>query len=313
MGHNARNSRETRKMGTLKAALLQMAACGSDQEANLEKGERWCRRASAMGADIALFPEMWNVGYTCGFDGERDDFRAAWAAGAVGPEDPFVVHFRDLARELDMAIALTYLERWDGPAGPRNTVSLIDRRGEIRLTYAKVHTCDFFPMEASCTPGDGFRVCSLETEAGTVRVGAMICYDREHPESARVLMLRGAELILTPNACELQDLRIDQFKSRAFENAVGVAMTSYASPHPYCNGHSVAFDARGELLVQAGEREGLFMAGFDLEALREYRSTTVWGNAYRRPHRYGPLTSMDVEEPFGRDNAFDRPFDRAER
>ena len=45
-------------------ALLQMTAAGTDQAANLAKGELFCRRAAALGADLALFPEMWNVGYT---------------------------------------------------------------------------------------------------------------------------------------------------------------------------------------------------------------------------------------------------------
>ncbi len=69
-----------------------------------------------------------------------------------------------------MAIAVTYLERW--PDAPRNTLSLIDRHGEVALTYAKVHTCDF-SLEAALTPGDGFRVCQLDTRAGPVQVGAI--------------------------------------------------------------------------------------------------------------------------------------------
>ena len=108
------------------------------------------------------------------------------------------------------------------------------------MTYAKVHTCDF-SMEAACTPGDDFYVCSLDTDKGDVKVGAMICFDREFPESARILMLKGAELILTPNSCLLDDGRVGQFRARAFENMVGVAMTNYAAPQ--CNGRSVAFDA----------------------------------------------------------------------
>ena len=57
-------------MSTIDVALLQMSSCGTDQEANLAKGEIFCRRAREMGANIALFPEMWNIGYsswaTCG-------------------------------------------------------------------------------------------------------------------------------------------------------------------------------------------------------------------------------------------------------
>jgi predicted amidohydrolase len=338
-------------VSTINVALLQMSSCGTDQEASLAKGEAFCRRAREMGADIALFPEMWNIGYT--FDrtahegapdhrseeqSSEDLWRApelweagddsfdpaaqraveAWQAQAIERDGEFVSHFRALAGELDMAIALTYLERWDGP--PRNSVSLIDRRGEIVMTYAKIHTCDFDLPEATLTPGEDFYVCDLDTEYGNVRVGAMICYDREFPESARVLMLKGAELILAPNACELAANRLGQFRARAFENMVGVAMANYAAPHN--NGHSVAYDpvvydahgdARDTLIVEAGESEGIFLAPFDMDRIRAYRTRETWGNAFRRPHRYGPLTSLEVEEPFVRVDADGEAYDRTKR
>ena len=301
-------------MGTVRVALLQMTACGADIAANQAKGEAFCRRARAMGADIALFPEMWSVGMTF-FDPQEEGARAGWQALAISRDDPFVARFRALARELKMAIALTYLERWNG--APRNTVSLIDRHGEIVLTYAKVHTCEF-DIECALTPGDGFPVGSLDTEQGEVKIGFMICYDREFPESARILMLAGAELILTPNACELDEPRLAQFKTRAFENMVGVAMTNYAAPQN--NGHSVAFDAmayapragaaptedgeaRDTLIIEAGEQEDIFIASFDMESIRDYRARETWGNAYRRPRLYGLLTAPEVEPPFARPDA----------
>jgi hypothetical protein len=55
------------------------------------------------------------------------------------------------------------------------------------------------------------------------------------------------------------------------------------------------------------------MATFDLDKLRQYRSTTYWGNAYRRPHRYGLLTSMEVAGPFERSNGLGQPFERGQR
>ena len=96
-------------MAVVKVALLQMAANGNDQDANRSKGEIFCRCASAMGADIALFPEMWNIGYTF-FDPAKQGARKTWEAQAIGQDDDFVTFFRELARELKMAIALTYLE-----------------------------------------------------------------------------------------------------------------------------------------------------------------------------------------------------------
>lgn len=294
-------------MKMIRVALLQMNGCGLERAASLAKGETFCRRARALGADIALFPEMWSTGMTF-FDPQRDGERERWQAQqAIGRDDPFVTHFRRLAAELNMAIALTYLERW--PGAPRNSVSLIDRRGEIVLTYAKVHTCEF-DVECALTPGDGFPVCALSTEQGEVNVGFMICYDREFPESARLLMLGGAELILTPNACTLESHRLTQFRTRAYENMVGVAMTNYAAPQ--LNGHSVAYDAaafreneepRDTLVIEAGEREDVYVAAFDLDALRDYRAREAWGNAYRRPRLYARLAAEEVSPPFVRPDA----------
>ncbi len=299
-------------MEAIKVALLQMTGCGHDRSAALSKGDLFCRRARALGADIALFPEMWSIGMTF-FNPKQDGARELWQAQAISRDDPFIQHFQNLARELKMAIALTYLEKW--PGAPRNSVSLIDRHGEIVLTYAKVHTCEF-DVEAALTPGDSFPVCALDTEQGDVKVGFMICYDREFPESARILMLEGAEIILTPNACSLESHRLDQFKTRAYENMVGVAMTNYAAPQN--NGHSIAFDAvafaagehpkedgepRETLIIEAGEHEDVYLAAFDMDSIRAYREREAWGNAYRRPRLYGMLTDTEVSPPFVRRDA----------
>lgn len=292
----------------LNVALLQMVASANDQQANLTKGEEFCRRASAMQADIALFPEMWNIGYS-EFDPTQPQAQTEWQAQAINQQDGFVIHFRKLAQELKMAIAITYLEKW--PGSPRNTVSLIDRHGEIVLTYAKVHTCDFDCKEAACTPGDNFFVADLDTAKGVVKVGAMICFDREFPESARILMLGGAEIILTPNSCDLEECRLAQFKARAFENMVGMLMTNYAAPKN--NGHSIAFKADGALVVEMGDSEGIAMASFDLDELRAYREYEVWGNAFRKPHRYNLLTALTVEKPFVRLDANELPYEPTKR
>jgi N-carbamoylputrescine amidase len=294
-------------MKLIKVALLQMTGCGHDREANLAKGEAFCRRARAQGADIALFPEMWSIGMTF-FDQKQEGALESWQAQAIGRDDSFITRFRELARELKMAVAITYLEKWKGR--PRNSVSLIDRYGEIVLTYAKVHTCEF-DVECALTPGEQFSVGVLDTPEGPVRIGFMICFDREFPEAARILMLGGAELILTPNACTLDQHRIGQFKTRAFENMVGLAMTNYASPQN--NGHSLAFDAvaypvidgeaRDTLIVEAGESEGVYLASFDLDGIRAYREREAWGNSYRRPRLYGSLSEEKVDPPFVRPDA----------
>lgn len=287
----------------LKVALLQMVSVGADIEANARKGEEFCRRA-ALGADIAVFPEMWSIGYAKYPPGD-DRARAEWLKLAVSREGEFVQHFRRLARELRVAIAITYLEQT--PALPCDSMTLIGRDGTDIFTYAKVHTCAWDAPEESCTPGDAFCVGDVPVTGNVAKVGAMICFDREFPESARMLMLKGAEVILTPNACELDDIeagigdiRIAQFRARAFENALGVAMANYAAPQ--LDGRSVAFDVNGETLVQAGSEEGVFIADFNLDRIRHWR-VSERSNIWRRPEVYGALADRDAIDPLARSRA----------
>ena len=284
-------------------ALLQLVSTGSDVAASLTKAEAWCRRAAAAGADLALLPEMWSHGYELPDPGDRAAV-AEWAASAIPADGEYVAHFRRLAEELDLAIGLPYLEHW--PGGPRNVVSVIDRAGQVVLHYAKVHTCEW-DRERPLMPGDVLPVAALETAGGSVAVGAMVCFDREFPETARVLMLGGAEVVLVPNACPIGINRRAQLQTRAYENMFGVALANYAGePH---GGRSVAFDgmaydrqeaARDMTVAEGGPGEEIVLAAFDLAKLREYRRREVWGNAYRRPELYGELVEREVRPPFER-------------
>lgn len=259
-----------------------------------------------MGADIALFPEMWNIGYA--FPSNIAELKTS----AIDRSSEFISAFICLSKELNMAIGVTYLEKYE-PL-PRNTVTVIDRLGNCILTYAKVHTCDF-DVERNLTPGDDFYVAELNTANGNVKIGAMICYDREFPESARILMLKGAEVVLVPNACPMEINRLAQLRARAFENMLGIATVNYAYGQPDCNGHSSAYDgvaygevrpgvveARDTLIVEAGEAEGIYLATFPIDKLRDYRRREVHGNAYRRPSKYHLLITENIEEPFIRND-----------
>ena len=286
-------------MTLLKIALLQISP-GDTLEENLEKGIMACKNAKEKGADIALFPEMWSNGYRI-YGRPPED----WSAEAIPADGAFVSAFGCLAGELRMSIGITLLEQFGDH--PRNTLVLFDRFGERKLTYAKVHTCDF-DVEQYLTPGEDFYVTSLDTACGEVQVGAMICFDREFPESARILMLKGAELILVPNACPMEINRLSQLRGRAYENMLAVATCSYPDSVPDCNGGSSVFDgvaylpglegSRDTCILQAGGGEGIYLAELDLDQLRAYRETEVHGNAYRRPQKYSLLTDTAIAAPF---------------
>lgn len=276
-------------MSKLTIALLQISPCPSLKE-NLAKGINACLAAKLGGADIALFPQMYSNGYDI-YDREFDD----WKQEAITLNDDFVLTFQELSKQLNMAIGLTLLEKISYSQYPQNTLVLFDRKGRRVLTYAKVHTCDF-DVERYLSSGEDFYVCDLDTDCGTVKVGAMICYDREFPESARILMLKGAELILVPNACLMEINRISQLRAHAFENMLALATCNYPINVPDCNGHSTIFDgvvykknenkSRDTCILQAPESEGIYLASLDLDELREYRNNEIHGNAYRKPDKY---------------------------
>lgn len=274
----------------LKIAFIQLFPGGSAED-NLEKGINACREAQAGGADIALFPEMWSSGYV--FPHNRE-----WLEqNAVSLDSQYVARFSEIAAELDMAVAITLLERHQPK--PRNTVCLFDRHGKLVYRYAKVHICDFGEDddEGVLDAGDNFFVGELDTKEGTINVGSMICYDREFPEAARILMLKGAELILVPNACPMKINRLSQLRGRAYENWAAIATCNYPAFHRGCNGHSTLFDGviydtetgapRDMLVYETREDEGVFFAELDVDMLREYRSREADNLKNRRPELYG--------------------------
>ena len=281
----------------LKIAFLQLVP-GINIEDNIEKGIKACREAKAKGADIALFPEMWSSGYAFPHNKE-------WLEqNSVALDSKFVRRFSEIASELDMAVAITLLEKHEPKH--RNTVCLFDRHGKLVYRYSKVHICDFGEDddEGILDAGDDFYVEELDTKEGMIKVGSMICYDREFPESARILMLKGTELILVPNACPMEINRLSQLRGRAYENMLAIATCNYPAPHRGCNGHSTLFDGviydtetgapRDMLVSETGEGEGVFVAELDVDVLRKYRSCEIGGLKNRRPELYGLITKHTV-------------------
>jgi predicted amidohydrolase len=288
----------------LNVALLQLEARARDPRANLERGLRACREAKRDGAHVALFPEIWSIGYDLR-EGEPVD---VLARHAIDVDDPFLASYATLAAELDLVIAVTFLQRW--PGRPRNAVAVFDRLGELTLLYAKVHTCDW-DREAVLTPGDRFVVSTVETAVGPVGMGAMICFDLLFPEAARALMLEGAEIILMPNACSIEPWRLAVLQTRAIENMVAVAMANYPGTRTggrFCAFVPMAYPMEGQdepapfdpTVIRAGAEPGIYMARIDVERLRRFRQQETQGDAYRKPSTYSALLRTEVRSPFAR-------------
>ena len=278
----------------IKIAFIQLIP-GKSTEENLSIGKKACIEAKEKGADIALFPEMWSDGYYLPQD--IDVLQTL----AVEKDSEFVNSFRDLAVELNMAIGITLLEKGEGK--PLNSVIFYDRTGKEILHYSKLHTCAF-DAEGVLEEGDDFYVADLDFEGGSVKIGSMICFDREFPESARILMLKGAELILAPNACPMEINRLSALRTRAYENMVAVATCNYPKGQPDCNGQSTLFDGvpwirgsgfRDMCVFKAPEEPGVYVAELDLDKLRTHRSGDIMGDKFRHPEKYAILSDINVK------------------
>lgn len=139
--------------------------------------------------------------------------QAKWAQRADGP---FISHFQSLARNLSIAISAAYTENIDGITGPgdklppRNSVALIDRTGKVLHDFKKVHIAwSGIPDDTDCEgvtgAGRAFYTSALDLGGGrgNISVCSLICFDREHPESAALCAAGGAELVMHPTACRM--------------------------------------------------------------------------------------------------------------
>ncbi len=274
-----------------RVAVLQMRSVSGEVSKNLETIVAQMAAAAKEGADIVLLPECFATGYTL----PVDDHKVLEEDGAW---------LRRLCQEAKkQRIGLVATAFTKGRTKPQNSAFVIDKDGRVLMKYSKVHTCDFAD-ERCLESGDGFKVCDFHG----VQLGIMICYDREYPESARILMLQGAEIILVPNDCGAMAPRVQALSTRAYENMVGVAM---ANPNGQNAGRSCAFSpicwnedgicVDNTLLLADEMTEGLYFADFDMAQIRAYREKEMMGNTFRKVKAYGPLLYDVIQYPFIRD------------
>ena len=271
-----------------KVAILQTRAEISNIKRNIDTIIRSMKEASKNGADILLLPECFLTGYELPMTYEK----------SISCDDDAIMKICEVAKELNIGIVLTSFTK--GKTQPQNTAFVIDKSGEILMKYSKVHTCDFAD-EKSVESGTEFKVCDFDG----IKIGIMICYDREYPESARMLMLKGAEIILVPNDCGSMKPRIQALSTRAYENMVGIAMANANGQNAGCScAYSpICWDRNGvcvdnTILLADDLTDGLLYADFDMDAIRDYRSREMMGNTFRKVGAYKELLDATITEPF---------------
>lgn len=278
-------------MSEVKLGVVQCALGGGLNE-NLETLERLIRTAHAQGANIILTPELIEGPYFCKTQ-EEDRFDTAMAL----EDHPAIEKFEELARELDVVLPVSVFER-DGPH-TYNTLVMIDAGGELLGIYRKSHIPDGpgYQEKYYFRPGNtGFEV--WETRFG--RIGVGVCWDQWFPEAARIMALKGAEILLYPTAIGSEPHDPSLETSGRWQRAMQGHAVSNCMPVAAANrigdedgqifyGSSFIADQTGAMMTEAGrDEETVLISKLDLKAIERERS--AWGFFRdRRPDLYDEL------------------------
>jgi len=286
-------------MRRIRVAAVQMAMTDVVAD-NVATAERLVRRAVSEGANLVQLPELFEGRYFCEEQSANEFERARPLEG-----HPTVAHFAELARELGVVLPISFFERAGNAAF--NSVAVIDADGSVLGVYRKSHVPDGpgYSEKYYFNPGDtGFRVWN--TAVG--RIGIGICWDQWFPECARVLALRGAEVILYPTAIGSEPLDPTWDSSRHWQRVMQGHAGANLVPVVAANrvgresgrrhdlkfyGTSFVAGPTGEIVVEADRSsEQVIAADFDLDEVERLRRG--WGVFRdRRPTLYGPIVSLD--------------------
>ncbi|MCA9608873.1 MAG: N-carbamoylputrescine amidase [Myxococcales bacterium] len=277
-------------------AVIQ-CALGDARELNVARVVGHIRDAAELGAKIVLPPELFQTPY---FPCEHDEACFAWAEPA---DNPTIARFAKLAKELDVVIPYSFFER----AGQAyyNSLAMIDATGKVLGIYRKAHIPEGpgYHEKFFFRPGDtAIRV--WDTAHG--RIGVGICWDQWFPELARVMALKGAEVLLYPTAIGSEPKSGEDTKDPWQRCMIGHAVAS-SIPVAAANrigdegklvfyGGSFIADPRGDMLGELGHDEsGVLVHAFDRDELERRRAS--WGFFRdRRPELYAALLAADGQD-----------------
>lgn len=231
---------------TTRIAAWQCEPRPLDVAVNLRRLDEACAAAAARRAEVLVTPEMFTSGYAIGRAAAE---RLAEEAG--GPTETAVA---EIARRHRLAVVYGHPER--APGGRAyNAATMVGADGAVRGRHRKVHL--FGEVDREQFAANGERPATFGTDGS--RLGMLICYDVEFPESVRALALGGATAVLVPTAnmvgCDqVQEILV---RARAYENGIGVVYANYCGADAVFqyNGLSTICGPRGEVLAQAG-RDG---------------------------------------------------------
>jgi N-carbamoylputrescine amidase len=282
-------------MNEIKVATLQLAL-SDDVHENIARVSELVREAASTGAQVILPPELFESHYFCQVEDE-----GLFARAQPTDRHPAVLAMRKLAAELKVYIPCSFFEA-EGPHH-YNSLAMIDPDGAVMGLYRKSHIPDGPGYEEKFyfRPGNtGFKVWPTPSVAD----GVGVCWDQWYPETARAMMLMGAEILFYPTAIgnEPHDPSLDTSRlwrramiGHAVSNVVPVVASNRIGTERDMTfyGHSFICDERGDMLAEFGAHEtGVLSATIDLDRVKRHRAAFGFFRD-RRPELYGRL-SQDI-------------------
>ena len=278
-------------MTKITVAALQLDF-GENTVANIRAVAELVREAHSKGAKVVLPPELFEGPYFC-----RVEDESRFADARVVAEHPSVLAMQELAAELKIWIPTSFFEA----EGPHyyNSLAMVNPDGKVAGVYRKSHIPDGPGYEEKFyfRPGNtGFKVWP---GAGTT-LGVGVCWDQWYPETARAMMLMGAEILFYPTAIGTEPHDPDLDTSRLWRRAMIGHAVSNVVPVVAANrigteggqrfyGHSFICDERGDILDEFGAEEtGVLVATLDIAAAKKHRAAFGFFRD-RRPELYGRL------------------------
>lgn len=283
----------------IKVAIAQFSM-PDNYEKCIEKADNAIKNASKNHVDLLLLPELFEGVYFCQIE-NYDFFEKAEEVA----NSRTLKHFQEMAKEHNIVLPISFFEK----AGNCyfNSMAVIDKDGSIVDVYRKSHipTGECYEEKFYFTPGDtGFKV--FDTKAG--RIGVAICWDQWFPETARVMALKGAEILLFPTAIgsepvlpkDSKDHWQNVMKGHAAANIMPLMAANRVGTEKLGNssmtfyGSSFIADQHGEKVAEMNRvEEDLRYAEFDLGEIAKERYG--WG-VYRdrRTDLYGDLLKHDA-------------------
>lgn len=235
----------------MKIGIIQQAN-SSDREQNVTRIDQKIRQLSRDGAELIVLQELHNGLYFC----QTEDVALFDQAEPI--PGPSTEHFGALARECGVVLVLSLFEK-RATGLYHNTAVVMEKDGSIAGKYRKMHIPDdpAYYEKFYFTPGDlGFT--PIQTSVG--KLGVLVCWDQWYPEAARIMALRGAQLLIYPTAIGTESTDTPHEQARQLEAWITVQ-----------RGHAVA---NGIPLVAVNR------VGFEADPSGATGGISFWGNSF---------------------------------